>query len=67
MRGAIVGLLLTGFIISLLARPVIAEDGQKIKQNSVREGVSEERRLWVDASAGTGTPVHCIASGGVFE
>lgn len=67
MRGAIVGLLLTGFIISLLARPVIAEDGQKIKQNSVREGVSEELRLWVDARAGTGTPVHWIASGGVFE
>ena len=32
-----------------------------------RTAAPEELRLWVDARAGTGKPVHWIAEGGVYE
>ncbi len=67
MRIGFIGLLLTGLVLTGAPGPAVAEEGQQNKQEAVREDVSEELRLWVDARAGTGKPVHWIASGGVFE
>lgn len=67
MRVAIIGLLLTALAFAGLSQSAIAEEGQNEDGYTAREGVSEELRLWVDARAGTGEPVHWVADGGVYE
>tara|TARA_R110001599_G_scaffold132983_1_gene310346 strand:- start:65517 stop:66368 length:852 start_codon:yes stop_codon:yes gene_type:complete len=67
MRIGIIGLLLTGLVFSGTTGTAAAEEREQDQREGVRENVLAELRLWVDARAGTGKPVHWIASGGVFE
>lgn len=56
-RAALCPVLLACALGSTLAVPAAAE---------TREAAPETLRAWVDARAGTGTPVHWIAEGGVY-
>ncbi len=54
------------FVLTLLffiLTPAFGDSGKY----SARDAAPEELRIWVDARAGTGKPVHWIAEGGVFE
>lgn len=60
MRSAIAFLL-----ISICVTACSASNGESQASNS-RDLAPKELRLWVDARAGTGDPVHWIADGGVY-
>ncbi|MGQ5701940.1 hypothetical protein ACUJ46_07825 [Sandaracinobacteroides sp. A072] len=56
---------------AMLAMPVPAVAGQQAggaaEGSDARSQAPEALRLWVDARAGTGKPVHWVAEGGVYD
>ena len=51
MRKGLMGLLLTGLVLAGATAPALAETGETAKNITLRDDVSEELRLWVDARA----------------
>lgn len=54
-------------LLSLVVVTACARDGRTPEALSARDMAPEALRTWVDARAGTGTPVHWIAEGGVYS
>lgn len=54
------------FILSLAILAAPAAAGEASDTPAARDEAPEALRIWVDARAGTGAPVHWIAEGGVY-
>ncbi|MFN4039152.1 MAG: DUF1838 family protein [Erythrobacter sp.] len=65
-------LLLTGAVCALAAGPAYSDNAAAPAANAgaaaaTRDAAPEEFRMWVDARAGTGDPVHWVSEGGIYE
>jgi hypothetical protein len=65
-------LLLAGAVCALAAGPAYSGSGEAPAANAgagpaARDAAPEEFRMWIDARAGTGEPVHWVSEGGIYE
>ena len=62
-------LLLAGAVCALAAVPLHADSGAAVSPAAAatRDAAPEEFRMWIDARAGTGDPVHWVSEGGIYE